>query len=112
MIGLIKKFKEKHSKKIHTAAKSDSIFRDLLIVPDGSEEWHIMWGKLARHRLNRGLNDPCSSEYYDEVWQYMNSEKHKFRYIHRFRHKPHPKTKRPEYINIKASYLLEFVANE
>lgn len=112
MFDFLNSFRESHSIKVNTAAKPDSIFRDLLIVPDDSEEWRIMWDKLSRHRLNRGLDDPCSSEYCGEVWQYMNSEKRLFGYVHLFRHRLHPKSRCPVHIKISASRFLEIVPNQ
>ena len=96
---------------IKTASDPDSIFKSLLLVPSESREWKTMWNRLARHRLNKGLEDPASAENYGEVWEYMESRKGIFRYTHVFRHRLHPKTQSAKRLEIKSSFRLRIIAN-
>jgi hypothetical protein len=97
--------------KIKTASKPDSIFRDLLIVPKGTDEWNIMWNRLAKRRMNRRCEDPYTAENYGEVWEYMESVKTRFGFRHRFRHRLHPTKRMPVHLSIRASRGLEIVPN-
>jgi hypothetical protein len=97
---------------INTASSPDSIFKSLLIVPIESKEWKIMWEKLARHRLNRKIENPHIADNYGDTWQYMESHKSIFGYVHLFRHRLHPKTQRPERVTMKSSFGLNIVPNK
>ena len=95
-----------------TAAIPDSEFSELLIVLPDSGEAQIMWDRLAMHRLNVGLENPYSAEYFGEVWQYMESVKSLFGYKHLFRHRLHPRTKSRVCLSIRASIGLTIKPND
>jgi len=46
-----------------------------LYVKRDSSEWHRMWKKLARHKLNRSLSEPTVADNDGEIWQYMSPGK-------------------------------------
>lgn len=94
-----------------TASKPDSIFRSLLIVPEGSKEWDFMWKKLSKIRINRGLENPVEANNYGETWQYMASVKCFLGYKHEFRHRLHPKTQRPENIRVRSTLFLQILGH-
>ncbi|MCX8956997.1 hypothetical protein [Erwinia psidii] len=82
----------------------------LLLVKNGSNEWHQMWSKLAKHPSNRALPDPSVANNYGEVWQYMETVEKRVlwfkRYIHCFRHRLHPACGRYMTISITASHTF------
>mgnify|MGYP000551362955 CR=1 FL=1 len=72
-----------------------SIFDSLVIVDPCSEEWLIMWQRLADHRINKNVPDPGVAYNFDETWEYMSTDDiprtllcHKV--VHVFRHRHHP----------------------
>lgn len=96
---------------VKTASNPDSIFKSLTLVPAKSNEWKIMWDKLARHKLNRGIDDPFSAENFGETWQYMESHRRVFGFVHLFRHRLHPKSQTQERVMIKSSFGLKIIPN-
>ncbi|PQK76465.1 hypothetical protein [Pantoea ananatis] len=77
-------------------------------VKRDSSEWHRMWKKLARHKLNRSLSEPTVADNDGEIWQYMSTWETTSgllpgkRFEHHFRHRAHPRCGR-KYITVPAS---------
>lgn len=65
---------------------------ELVLIKQDSPEWEYMWGWLASHPVNQGLDEPQVAENEGEAWQYMGSYKNKNAVIHEFRHRNHPVT--------------------
>lgn len=72
-------------------------------VDHGSNEWVIMWSKLATHPLNEG-DRFCECFFTGESWQYMGSSKNSIGvWLHHFCHRNHPKTNKRENLSVTAS---------
>lgn len=69
-----------------------------LYVKRDSSEWHCMWKKLARHKLNRSLSEPTVADNDGEIWQYMSN----WETTSGLRHRAHPRCGR-KYITVPAS---------
>ena len=65
---------------------------ELVLIKQDSPEWEYMWGWLASHPVNQGLDEPKVAENEGEAWQYMGSYKNKNAVISEFRHRNHPVT--------------------
>lgn len=94
-----------------TLAHPESAFKDLLLVPRGSQEWDIMWEKLGKLRLNKNLDKPTIANNYGDIWEYMETVESKFGFKHIFRHRHHPKTDYKIYVEIPASIGFKIIGN-
>ena len=63
-----------------------------LFIDSEQPEWAYMWGLLAKHPLNAGLEEPRVAENHDETWQYMDTSIYDGEPMHSFRHRCHPRT--------------------
>ena len=59
-------------------------------------------------RAFQALDDPeARNEEYGEFWQYMGTVKKNGVWVHEFRHRMHPKTKKREYFDVAARFGWE-----
>jgi hypothetical protein len=79
--------------------KTQSVFLDPFASKKEAAEYDRMWAALAARWGDTGqLNEECG-----EVWQYMGTCFDRNLWVHTFRHRMHPITKRREYWNTPAS---------
>jgi hypothetical protein len=109
---VVKSFFGISSEVVITLAHPQSAHKDLLLVPRGCLEWDIMWQKVGRLRVNRGLEKPTIANNFGDIWEYMETVKSSTGFNHVFRHRHHPKTGYKIYIEVKATIGFKIIGND
>lgn len=99
------------SEVVVTLAHPKSAFKDLLLVPRGSLEWDLMWARVGKLRINKGLDRPTIANNYGDIWEYMETVQSPFGFKHIFRHRHHPKTGYKVYVEIRATFGFKILSN-
>lgn len=77
---------------------------EFVLIKENSNEWNEMWGWLASHPLNEGLEEPMVALNDGEAWQYMGSYRGNGNsVVHSFRHRSHPLDNEIKNISVNGS---------
>lgn len=83
---------------------------EFVLIKENSNEWNEMWGWLASHPLNEGLEEPMVALNDGEAWQYMGSYRGNGNsVVHEFRHRFHPKDGERKYLKMNATSTISDV---